>query len=132
MSRFVKVGENANIFHDPSTGITVCKGEVVELNERQLLTKRVRTALSSGHLIYGEKSVNKKEKEIDNQLELRLLSEKLYAMYKSGKDSKKASEAFTLEQLKMLAEESEITVEESDTKASIAQALYEDIEENKD
>lgn len=131
-NKYVKVGAKANIFHDQSTGITVCKGEIVELNQAQLVSKRVRAALAAGHLEYANPELEKDLLKEEKAEKLPELSKRFHDMYKSGKDSKKASEAFTLAELKQLAEASEIEIDDNDTKATIAQALYEDIEESEE
>lgn len=127
-NKYVKLGDHANVFHDAFTGITLCKGEVIELNERQVTTKRIRTALQSGHLVYT--SADDKQDFFIETSEIEILSKKLVDLYNAGKDYKKTSEAFNLEQLKALAKVAEIEIEDTDTKATITQALFEDIEES--
>jgi hypothetical protein len=69
--KFIKLGEKAESFQCPTTGITVLKGEVVAINLLQSTSKKISMALKGGHLekateeeydnfISGVKVINKK------------------------------------------------------------------------
>lgn len=126
-NKYVTTGEKANIFHDQSTGITICKGEVVQLSPRQLLSKRVRLALSSGHLVYTTPNIEEEKANMDREATTKLLSSRYENMYNSGKDSTKISQAFSLDELKMIAEGYGLEVEDGDTKATVSEAISEEL-----
>ena len=70
MSTKVKVGTKAYIFHDPSTGITVKKGEIKELTVAQYNSKRIRSAINGGHLVITNENIEKeiqKDVKVDNK-----------------------------------------------------------------
>lgn len=109
----VSVGSNANIFHDQVTGITVIKGDIVELTTAQFRNKRIQTAIASGHLILvpdAIKSVEKySEMDIDN------LSNKIKALYDQGATIDKIAGTVTLEEVKLIAKANDVIVEKGDT-----------------
>ena len=129
--QYVTVGEQANIFHDQATGITICKGEIVELTSRQLLSKRLRVALSSGHLVYTNKVMEEEKSKMDKSATTLLLTSRYEDLYNQGKDPSKISQAFTLDELKMIAEGYSLEVEDNDTKASISEAICAELDEKK-
>lgn len=133
MATKVKLGSKANIFHDLSTGITIRKGQVKELNAYQLNSKRIKSALNSGHLIYTNDEADKINKEDERVATLKAYSSKLEDLYIKGVDASKASNAFTLDQLKMVAlEEYGIEAEKEDTKITLVEAIFEEIKSKKE
>lgn len=50
----VTLGKKAGIFHDPSSGITIKKGEIKELSSIQVNNRKIRAALNGGHLVYAD------------------------------------------------------------------------------
>lgn len=125
----VTVGQSAYVFHDQNTGVTVSKGEVVELNAFQASSKRVLQALNSGHLIRVESvAISKK----DNEARLVDLRAKFIALYQGGKTPDKIASAFNADELKDLAIKSELTVESGDTKLDIVNAIIGEIEEEEE
>lgn len=48
--KFVKLGEKASIFFDPTSGLKVVPGQAVELSNVHRQSKRVVRGLKSGHL----------------------------------------------------------------------------------
>lgn len=126
----VKLGATANVFHDQTTGITVSKGEVVELNYHQLNSKRIKSALAGGHLVYTNDEMDKFEKEESKENLIEKLRIKSKKLFEKGVDPVKASDGFTLEELKMLAKDHEIEVDNDDTKATIMTAIFEDLSDN--
>ena len=64
MNTKVKVGTKAYIFHDPSTGITVKKGEIKELTVAQYNSKRIRSAINGGHLVITNENIEKEMIEL--------------------------------------------------------------------
>lgn len=117
-SKYVSLGDNAYSFYDPSTGIQVVRGEVVELSLRQLAAPKIRKALINGHLQYvADKN------EVFNEVDPDTLKAKFDKLVEAGMDAGKIAKAFTMEEAKTLAEDNNITVEEGDTVLSIVEAL---------
>ena len=117
-SKYVSLGDNAYSFYDPSTGIQVVRGEVVELSLRQLAAPKIRKALINGHLQYvADKN------EVVNEVDPDTLKVKFDKLVEAGMDAGKIAKAFTMEEAKTLAEDNNITVEEGDTVLSIVEAL---------
>jgi hypothetical protein len=128
MPKFITLGPKANGFFDQTTGITIARGEKVELNDRQLRSRRIAMALNSGHLIFAQPDQEvKKEKETD----LHKLDKKLKAQYEKGVTLDKMSKDITMDQAKALAETHEIEVAEGDTVKDIIEAIIEDFKEEK-
>ena len=126
MSKFISLGPKANGFFDQTTGITIARGEKVEINDRQLRSRRIAMALNSGHLIFAQPDQEvKKEKETD----LQKLDKKLKAQYEKGVTLDKMSKDITMDQAKALAETHEIEVAEGDTVKDIIEAVVEDFKE---
>lgn len=117
-SKYVSLGDNAYSFYDPSTGIQVVRGEVVELSLRQLAAPKIRKALINGHLQYvADKN------EAVNEVDPETLKAKFDKLVNAGMDAGKIAKAFTMEEAKALAKDNNITVEEDDTVLSIVEAL---------
>lgn len=128
MPKFITLGPKANGFFDQTTGITIARGEKVEINDRQLRSRRIAMALNSGHLIFAQPDQEvKKEKETD----LQKLDKKLKAQYEKGVTLDKMSKDITMDQAKALAETHEIEVAEDDTVKDIIEAIIEDFKEEK-
>ena len=121
----VKLGEKAQVFHDQSTGITICKGEVAVLRVNQFRTKRIQNALNGGHLVLVSNDTTKVDTYTKDDIEA--LDKKLHAQYeKKGMTIEKISKGYTLEEAKLLANLNGVEVEESDTTESIFKAILED------
>ena len=128
MPKFITLGPKANGFFDQTTGITIARREKVEINDRQLRSRRIAMALNSGHLIFAQPDQEvKKEKETD----LQKLDKKLKAQYEKGVTLDKMSKDITMDQAKALAETHEIEVAEDDTVKDIIEAIIEDFKEEK-
>lgn len=126
MPKFITLGPKANGFFDQTTGITIARGEKVEINDRQLRSRRIAMALNSGHLVFAQPDQEvKKEKETD----LQKLDKKLKAQYEKGVTLDKMSKDITMDQAKALAETHEIEVAEGDTVKDIIEAVVEDFKE---
>lgn len=123
----VTVGPRAFSFHDQSTGITVCKGEEIELTRRQFRAPKIQKAIASGHLII---IADKSEIEKYSEADIEKLDKRLNAQFKKGMTLEKLQKAYSLEELKLIASVHEIVVEKEDTLETILQALYEDFEES--
>lgn len=126
MPKFITLGPKANGFFDQTTGITIARGEKVEINDRQLRSRRIAMALNSGHLIFAHPDQEvKKEKETD----LQKLDKKLKAQYEKGVTLDKMTKDITMDQAKALADAHEIEVAEGDTVKDIIEAIVEDFKE---
>lgn len=133
MSKFVTLGDKAQIFHDQATGITVRKGQVVELNVRQLSVPHIKRALQGGHLVYVQVQPKQKEKPEVREPEP-LDGAKILAAIKKkfdkGQTKEKIVASLNLEKAKAAAEAAEIEVEENDTVETICDAILETFNEN--
>lgn len=120
----VSTGNHANIFHDQVTGITVVKGEIVELTRAQFNNKKVQAAIAAGHLILvpeAQKVVDKyTEEDIDN------LYKKIKVLYEQGTTIEKIAGSLTMEEAKLIAKANSVTVEKEDTVESIVKAVLEE------
>lgn len=120
----VSTGNHANIFHDQVTGITVVKGEIVELTRAQFYNKKVQAAIASGHLILVpdvQKTVDKyTEEDIDK------MYKKIKALYEQGTTVEKIAGSLTMEEAKLIAKANSVTVEKEDTVESIVRAVLEE------
>ena len=125
MAQYITVGKRANIFHDPVSGITVCKGDTIEVSNRILMSKRVKGAINAGHLIYVDKAAEEAKAEGGVNTEALLQKfNSLSAKYDS--DSAKIAKNFTLEELKELAKSLDIEPEDNDTKEDLVKAILEE------
>ena len=118
----VQLGENASVFHDMKTGLTITKGQTVELNLKQQMNPKIKAALGGGHLVLVvglPKEVQKEEIKYNPEED----KAKFIDLFNQELDIKKLSNNFNLTQLKGIAELFEIEVEEDDTKASIVEAI---------
>jgi hypothetical protein len=126
MSKFISLGPKANGFFDQTTGLTIARGEKVEVNDRQLRSRRIAMALNSGHLIFVQPDQKvDKEKETDIQK----LEKKLKAQYEKGVTLDKMTKDITMDQAKALADAHEIEIAEGDTVKDIIEAVVEDFKE---
>lgn len=132
----VKLGKNASIFHDPSVGVTILKGKVATLTNTQATSPKVLKAIRSGHLVKvnGDEDIPKKVvvEEPQKPVDQKDLVNQFEALMKEGKSNKELTNAFNKAELTTLAEYYGIEVEDSDTKASIMEAILETIEEEKE
>ncbi len=129
--KYITVGDNANFFHDAYSGVTISKGEVVALTANQLVSKRVKSALAQGHLVYTEKPGEEKEVTVD----LPALISKLETVSKANSKTVEdvvtynyaaIAKKFSMDELKALCADNEIEVEEEDTKVTLLTALLTD------
>ena len=123
MTHIVTVGNNAQSFHDASTGITVCKGEKVTLRNNQYSSPRIRQALATGHLILCQDDA---PAQVTNEEDINKLDKKISSQFKKGMAIEKISTGVTLEQAKKLAAMHEVTVEDNATVVDILGAILED------
>lgn len=126
MSKFISLGPKANGFFDQTTGLTIARGEKVEVNDRQLRSRRISMALNSGHLVIVQPDQKvEKEKEVD----IKKLDKKLKAQYEKGITVDKMAKDINMDQAKALADIHEIDVAEGDTVKDVIEAIVEDFKE---
>ena len=126
MSKYISLGPKANGFFDQTTGLTIARGEKVEVNENQLRSRRISMALNSGHLIFVQPDQKvEKEKEVD----INKLDEKLKKQYEKGLTVDKMSKDINMDQAKALADIHEIEIAEGDTVKDIISAIVEDFKD---
>ncbi len=127
MATKVTLGNKAGIFHDQVTGLTICKGEVVEVNPKQASSNKFRSALQSGHIVRAISEQIKAEAEVE------MTDEELMESFKDflnkGTDVKKIAKNFKMEELKRLANTLEITPEDGDTKNDLVEAIASELNE---
>lgn len=126
MSKFIALGPKANGFFDQTTGLTIARGEKVEVNERQLRSRRIAMALNQGHLIYVQPD---QKIEKDKETDIQKIDKKLKAQYEKGVTLDKMAKDITMDQAKVLADLHEIEVAEGDTVKDIIEAIIEDFKE---
>lgn len=123
MSTKVTVGSKAYSFTDQALGISIVKGEVVELSAKQMTSKKIVVALNGGHLRIVQDGETVKKY---NPADVEALDTKLLKLLASGKKVSKVAKDFTLEEAKLIAAKHEIQVEDSDTVETIFEAIAED------
>lgn len=119
----VTVGPQAYSFHDASTGITVIKGEIVTLRNGQLNSPRIKQALSTGHLVYVLEDT---QVQVNTNEDIDKLAKRIKTQHKKGMTIEKIATGITLDQAKALANENEVTVEDTDTVVDILTAILEE------
>lgn len=122
MNTKVKLNEKAGIFYDPTTGICIRKGQVVELSSTQMLAPRIARALRGGHLVTAIEST--KEVTPLSGAELR---EKFESLYNQGMTVSKVSKNFSMEELKSIAQEFNLEADANDTKKTLTEAVFEEL-----
>lgn len=122
----VTLGPNAYSFTDQSTGISICKGQVKELSQRQYNTRRVRNALQSNHLVMViEDNDAKKYTEQD----IEKLIKKVKANHKAGMEVAKAAKGYSIEEIKLIAPSFDIEVEDTDTVEDILTLIFTNLDD---
>lgn len=120
---FIALGSRANGFYDQITGITVARGEKVEITERQKNTKKIQMALNAGALILVQPDT--KVKTI-SESEVKKLDKKIQEKLGKGVTLDKICSDLSIEQAKALAELHDMEVDKNDTVQSIMEAVVED------
>lgn len=123
---YIALGPRANGFYDQITGITVARGEKVEVNERQYNTKKIQMALNAGALKLVQPDVEVKN---ISEADAKKLDKKIQEKIGKGVTMDKICANLTIEQAKALAEIHEITVDPKDTVQDIMEAVVEDYNE---
>lgn len=121
--KYITLGEKANFFHDPYSGITLTPQEVKEVSSKQLSSKKIKQALAQGHLSYTDAPDTEVTKETVSTEATQVKFEKLKAQF--GDDLAGMAKKLTIPELKVLAEVAEVEVEEGDSKVDILKAILE-------
>lgn len=124
----IMLGESAQSFFDASTGIFIGKGEVKELSVRQYSSPKIKKALTNGHLVVvmGSSIPDLNEEKAED------LKSKFDTLVNQGMETSKIAKAFTLPEIKVVAEQYEITADDDDTVETLVEAIINDIEGKKD
>lgn len=124
----VTLGPKAQVFSDPATGIYIKKGQVVELSVDQLRTSRIQKAFQGGHLVVADvaNKVVAASQAINQPAELPL--DKFKRLLESGATDKKLEKAFSLDNLKKVAQALDLEPEEGDTKETLIAAIKEELQ----
>ena len=122
MNTKVRLNEKAGVFYDPSTGICIRKGQVVELSSTQMLAPRIAIALRGGHLVTAIEST----KEV-TPLSGSELRKKFESLYNQGMTVSKVSKNFSMEELKTIAQEFNLEADANDTKKTLTEAIFEEL-----
>lgn len=121
MTKYVSLNENAGIFHDIASGFTVYKGEKKELTVKAQASNKVKKAILNGHLVYAQPEVEDNNIEIDTN--------KLIKKYKNLlKYDKLSNDSFTFDELVVIANSLEISVEDGDTADDIISVISEELQ----
>lgn len=115
-----KLGPKAGFFYDPTTQKKVLPGKSVNFNSEELLSRRTKTAIVSGHLI-----LDSKKEDVDAPTHDELLN-KFKEAYEKGEKASILKE-FKADALKDLAVYQGFEVDPKDTKDQLAEVLIEDI-----
>ena len=124
--KYLALGPKANGFFDQTTGLTIAHGEKVEVDDRQLRSRRISMALNSGHLVFVQPD---QKVEKNSEEDLQKLDKKLKAQFEKGVTLDKMIKDITMEQAKAIADIHEIEVDEKDTVKDIIAAVVEDFKE---
>ena len=124
---YVSLGPKANGFFDQVTGLTIARGQKVEITRAQRNSRRISMALNAGHLILVQPD---QEVEKITEQDVNKLNNKLKAQYKKGVTVDKMIKDMSMDQAKALADLHEITIEDGDSIKDIIKAVLSDFEEN--
>lgn len=125
--KVVTVGPKAYSFHDQTTGITVIKGQEKTLSPRQLLSRKIQRALSTGHLVYvRDREENLGTAKLTSSQVDRLVK-KVTAQFNKGMEVSKMATGYNLEQVKAVAQRFELEPEDNDTVLSLLTAIVEEL-----
>lgn len=125
----VKLGDKANIFHDPVSKVTVKKGEVVEITMTQARCTKVQKAFQGGFLVKATEEAETKKAFIEPKIEETPL-EKFKRLMDKGATNEKMAKAFKMDTLKSLAESLDIVPEDDDTKETLIEAIKEEFSDS--
>lgn len=149
--KYIALGSKATSFYDASTGLYIADKSIKKVHPGYLKGKRVTQAVQGGHLVYktpeeyeaqngktkqAEKlakgAVEVPKKDDSKYAEMNEDQKKFMMAYDAGSTPKQIAEMFNKDQLIALADDSNIEVEDKDTKVDIVNAIIGIIEEDEE
>lgn len=132
--KYLKLGDKASSFYDMATGLQISGKEIVKVSETYIVQgRKTKNALAGGHLVYAteeEYNGDTKVPATNSGMNTEALAKKFIGLYKALKTPKELENSFSKEELIALTEAAEMEVEKSDTKATLVEALINDLEES--
>lgn len=122
-TKIIMLGENAQSFYDASTGIFIGRGETKELTVRQYTSPKIKKALTNGHLTIVTGSVPDIEEEKAQDLK-----SKFDTLVNQGMEVDKIAKAFSLKEMKVVANQYDIEAEDGDTIENLIEAILDQAE----
>lgn len=122
-TKIIMLGENAQSFYDASTGIFIGRGETKELTVRQYTSPKIKKALTNGHLTIVTGSVPDIEEDKAQDLK-----SKFDTLVNQGMEVDKIAKAFSLKEMKVVANQYDIEAEEGDTIDNLIEAILDQTE----
>ena len=133
MAIYVKLGEKAESFYDPTTGTLVSKHEVVILTDKAKFSNKIKKAIAGGHLVSATKQdyedyiedngLNtqneavedwRENQDLDEAVLLKLKKEQLIELAIYYKTEYDAKDLASLSKAELVEEITEITSEEEE------------------
>lgn len=122
-TKIIMLGENAQSFYDASTGIFIGRGETKELTVRQYTSPKIKKALTNGHLTIVTGSVPDIEEDKAQDLK-----SKFDTLVNQGMEVDKIAKAFSLKEMKVVANQYDIEAEDGDTIDNLIEAILDQTE----
>lgn len=122
-TKIIMLGENAQSFYDASTGIFIGRGETKELTVRQYTSPKIKKALTNGHLTIVTGSVPDIEED-----KAKDLKSKFDTLVNQGMEVDKIAKAFSLKEMKVVANQYDIEAEDGDTIENLIEAILDQTE----
>lgn len=129
-SKFVMLGDRAYSFYDPTTGISLVKGQKKELTFRQLSTVRIKRALHTGHLQYVAEDNVKVAMYTDDEIEG--FVDRFKSMVAEGMEASKISKAFSDDQVDLIAKDFNLERDDKENSVEVIEAIIKEIESSND
>lgn len=123
-TKIIMLGENAQSFYDASTGIFIGRGETKELTVRQYTSPKIKKALTNGHLVIVTGSVPDIEEDKAEDLK-----SKFDTLVNQGMEVNKIAKAFSLKEMKVVANQYDIEAEDGDTVDNLVDAILDQVED---
>ena len=131
--KYLKLGEKAESFFDPSTSLKLSKGKVVRMTQEMKISNRVKKALKGGHIEYAtEEDFDKTVMDLDVQADD--VNQEEEVVYTESNLKGKGKEALINILLNLSGDEEERTEKELSalTKAEIIEEILDLQEEEED
>lgn len=122
-TKIIMLGEKAQSFYDASTGIFIGRGETKELTVRQYTSPKIKKALTNGHLTIVTGSVPDIEEDKAQDLK-----SKFDTLVNQGMEVDKIAKAFSLKEMKVVANQYDIEAEDGDTIENLIEAILDQAE----